>query len=221
MKTPNSEFERVACINLDRRTDRWNQSKVELGMHGIEVERVIAIEDAGRPWDGLRKTVIGIFENAMKDHVHSILILEDDIELCKDFEERFDACFQEVPQDWDMFYFSAAHQYWPAVFSSRLFRLSWSTAAHAIAFHNRCFQRVYSALSMNEQAIDVTYSSLQKDLMALCCIDPIGWQRRGHSDIEGEEKWYPYLKDIGFYDEYTKGSVTVDGIDKLTGKQRF
>jgi hypothetical protein len=60
-------------------------------------------------------------------------------------------------------------------------------------------------------AIDVIYSRLQPRLNAYCCIDPIAWQRRSYSDIEGQEKWYPYLKDIGFYSKYMSGLVTIDG----------
>jgi glycosyl transferase family 25 len=212
----NDKFQRIFCINLDRRPDRWEQSVTLFSDLGIVVERVPAIE-SNPPWNGLRKTVVSIFERALKDDLETILILEDDVDWSKEFPTEFDRCWKVLPNDWDMFYFSAAHQYWPDKENELLFRLRWSTAAHAIAFNRKCFRTVLTTLMENKEPIDVTYSRLQEDLNAYCCIEPIAWQRKSFSDIEGEEKWYPYLKDIGFYDKYNKGLITIDGKEKNKG----
>lgn len=217
----NSYFDRIVCVNLDKRVDRWERCSELFSSSGIHVDRISAIEDAEKPWNGLRHTIIKIFSDAMRDHVERLLILEDDIEWNESFPIQFKENYDHLPLNWDMFYFSAAHQYWPNVFSDKLFKLRWSTAAHAIGFNHKCFSRIHEILSSREEAIDVIYSSLQSELNAYCCIDPIAWQRKGYSDIEKEEKWYPYLKDIRFYEEYTKKNVTVDGKDSVTGEQIF
>lgn len=206
----NDKFKKIYCINLDRRTDRWQESSDLFRRFGITVERVSGIEDE-IPWNGLRMTVIGIFKQAIEENADTILIFEDDVDWSDDFNERFEQCWNVLPDDWDMFYFSAAHQYWPPKYNELLFRLTWSTAAHAIGFKRKCFEEVLHDLENNMDAIDVIYSRLQPRLNAYCCIDPIAWQRRSYSDIEGQEKWYPYLKDIGFYSKYMSGLVTIDG----------
>lgn len=206
----NDRFKRIYCINLDRRTDRWNEAKALFDSSGVSVQRVSGIEDAV-PWNGLRKTVCGIFKDAIDAGLETILILEDDVEWSDGFDERFSLCWESLPEDWDMFYFSAAHQYWPIQHNEQLFKLRWSTAAHAIGFKRKCFDEVLQNLEERQVAIDVTYSGLQTRLNAYCCIDPIAWQRRSYSDIEGEDKWYPYLKDISFYQKYAAGVITIDG----------
>lgn len=205
----NDKFERIYCINLDRRTDRWQEATLLFERFNVRVQRISGMEDQ-KPWNGLRNTVIRIFENSIRQGYESILIFEDDIDWGEDFEERLNSCWEFLPEDWDMFYFSAAHQQWPKQYNEKLFKLSWSTAAHAIAFKSKCFEKVLSALKENEDAIDVIYSKLQPTLNAYACIDPIAWQRRSFSDIEGEEKWYPYLKDVNFYYRYMHGLVNIE-----------
>ena len=205
----NNKVQKIYCINLDRRHDRWDDAAALFQKHDVSVERVSGIEDE-IPWNGLRKTVIGIFKHAIDEGYESILILEDDIDWADDFYQRFDECWNVLPEDWDMFYFSAAHQYWPPKHNDLLFKLTWSTAAHAIAFKGKCFHAVLKSLENNNHAIDVIYSKLQPKLNAYCCINPIAWQRRSYSDIEGREKWYPYLKDVNFYYRYMQGLVTID-----------
>lgn len=205
----NDKFQKIYCINLDKRTDRWQESSELFRSYGVDVERVSGIED-GVPWNGLRMTVIGIFKRAIEEGHESILIFEDDIDWSNDFEQRFEQCWNSLPDDWDMFYFSAAHQYWPPKYNDLLFKLTWSTAAHAIGFKRKCFDAILYDLENSMDAIDVIYSRLQTRLNAYCCINPIAWQRRSFSDIEREEKWYPYLKDIGFYQRYMQGLVTID-----------
>lgn len=210
MSVLNDRFKKIYCINLDRRTDRWEQSNSLFQRFGVTVERVSGMED-DPPWNGLRKTVIEIFKSAIEDDHESILIFEDDVDWDPGFDGLFEMHWNSLPEDWDMFYLSAAHQLWPDRYNDLLFRLKWSTAAHAVGFRRKCFERVLDELESKMDAIDVAYSRLQTELNAYCCVDPIAWQRRSYSDIEGEEKWYPYLKDIGFYDKYMKGLITIDG----------
>jgi GR25 family glycosyltransferase involved in LPS biosynthesis len=210
MHVLNDTFKKIYCINLDRRPDRWEDTSRLFDRFGVVVERIPGIED-DPPWNGLRKTVIEIFKRAREEGHESILVFEDDVEWGDSFAELFEIHWNYLPEDWDMFYFSAAHQRWPQKHNDLLFKLSWSTAAHAVAFRRKCFDRILEELESKMDAIDVAYSRLQPELNAYCCIEPIAWQRRSYSDIEGTEKWYPYLKDIGFYERYMNGLITIDG----------
>lgn len=213
METLNQIVDEIYCINLDRRLDRWEESVNLFSIMGFNVKRVSAIEDKEQPWNGLRKTVIGIFREAIALGHEKIVIFEDDIDLDQEnFYTDLKKNMIALPEDWDMFYFSAAHQTWPTQANSMLFKLSWSTAAHAIMFKRKSFERILHKLEeLENEAIDVIYSKLQPKMNAYCCINPIAWQRRSYSDIEREEKWYPYLKDVGFYNKYFNGLVTIDG----------
>lgn len=212
METLNEIVDQIYCINLDKRSDRWAESSALFSKMRFSIKRVPGLEDTERPWNGLRKTVIGIFKEAISNGHERILILEDDIDLDEErFYEDFHKSYSSLPEDWDMFYFSAAHQHWPVEINEFLFRLTWSTAAHAIVFNKKSFELILNALEDNEEPIDVIYSRLQKWMNAYCSIEPLAWQRKSYSDIEGEEKWYPYLQDIGFYEKYKNGLITIDG----------
>jgi hypothetical protein len=213
MQTLNEIVDQIYCINLDKRTDRWDETVSLFSHMNISAKRVSGIEDPERPWNGLRKTVIGIFKEAIDLDYEKIIIFEDDIDVDKSkFYNDLEICMSHLPEDWDMFYFSAAHQQWPVAINGFLFKLSWSTAAHAIMFRKKAFVAILKELEkLENDAIDVTYSILQPKLNAYCCINPIAWQRKSFSDIEMQEKWYPYLKDIDFYNKYRNGMITIDG----------
>lgn len=214
----NTIFDKIYCVNLDRRIDRWQESQSLFKAFNVDVTRISGIEDT-IPWNGLRLTIIGIFKEAIEKEYKRIVIFEDDVDWDSDFNQEFSEAWSALPDDWHMLYFSAAHQYWPQQHNNKLFKLSWSTAAHAIAFNSSCFLEVLKALESNIEPVDVIYAKLQPRLNAYCCIDPIAWQRKSFSDIEGQEKWYPYLKDIGFYQRYSNGEITIDGKEIINTKQ--
>lgn len=211
MKILNETVDKIYCINLDRRQDRWKQTSDLFSMMSIEATRVSAIDMPEDPGRGLRETIIGIFRDAISSGHERILIFEDDVEMDVDvFYEGFWNCWNSLPEDWDMFYFSAMHQYWPHHINEYIFKLKKSTSAHAIIFRKKAFQTILKALEEGTVISDVIYESLQNTLNAYCCIEPIAWQRKGFSDIEGKETWYAYLKDISFYNRYTAGLVDLD-----------
>lgn len=210
-KTLNETVDKIYCINLDRRQDRWQETTELFKRMSIEATRVSAIDMPEDPGRGLRETIIGIFRDAIQEGHERILIFEDDVEMEPDyFYEGFWSCWNSLPEDWDMFYFSAMHQYWPIHINENLFKLKWSTAAHAIIFRKQAFETILAELEQGTVISDVIYARLQHRLNAYCCIEPIAWQRKGFSDIEGKEKWYAYLKDIDFYNRYTAGLVDLD-----------
>lgn len=47
-----------------------------------------------------------ILEDAIKKKLNSILILEDDIDIVPDFKNKFNNVIENLPEDWDLLYFS-------------------------------------------------------------------------------------------------------------------
>ncbi|MFZ9376809.1 MAG: glycosyltransferase family 25 protein, partial [Candidatus Fonsibacter ubiquis] len=44
MRVLNDYFEKIYCINLDKRPDRWESAKKEFLKHNINVERYSAVD---------------------------------------------------------------------------------------------------------------------------------------------------------------------------------
>ena len=119
----NTFFDKIYCLNLDRRQDRWAESEIEFKKHGLQVERFAAIDgnDITLPSGSLIKTGdmgcllshIAIFKLMVEKGMQKILILEDDVEFAENFNELFNSLISQVPEFWDMIYFGGNHVTYP------------------------------------------------------------------------------------------------------------
>ena len=75
---------KIYCINLDRRTDRWEESKAEFEKWNLNVERFPAIDGgvAGAA-TAFNKSQYAVLKKAVK--LDKALILEDDVVFTNDF----------------------------------------------------------------------------------------------------------------------------------------
>ena len=129
-------FDRVVCINLDRRPDRW--CRFQGGQPGNwpfkPIERIAAIDGRkcgppawyGQPpelnhpprddwrvmtvgaWGCLRSHV-RVWEDVMSAGLDSVLIFEDDAVFGPDFATDVEAFLAEVPDDWGQIYLGGQH----------------------------------------------------------------------------------------------------------------
>lgn len=87
-------FKEYYCINLDDRTDRWEESQVEFEKVGLKVQRFSAL----RSFNHSQSAVI-------KQATKSSLIFEDDVEFRQ--YDHLDGALKSLPKDWDMVSFGA------------------------------------------------------------------------------------------------------------------
>ncbi len=118
-------FDYVACINLDRRHDRWERF-VELlpaAWPFARPERYAAVDGskvpppewfrtlpAQRPgaW-GCYRSHVRLWEDCLSAGVESVLVLEDDAVCCPDFAPKVLRFLEHVPPDWDQIYLGGQH----------------------------------------------------------------------------------------------------------------
>ena len=114
MKTNNnflsSLVDKIYCINLDRRTDRWSQVNSEFKKIGLQnkVERVSAVE-ASPGIAGCTLSHYNVIKQAKLANHKSILIFEDDVEFIRtdEFEDILTKSFTQLKESnltYDMFY---------------------------------------------------------------------------------------------------------------------
>jgi len=123
MKNPFNYFDKIFCINLDSRPDRWELAQSEFKKLGIldRVERVTAITTDELPYDPRpRKNrsgsdLLGHFacasshnkctKLAMQYNAKNYLVFEDDFYF-KDYDDDYlNTCINELPLDWRLFSF--------------------------------------------------------------------------------------------------------------------
>jgi len=117
------------CINLDERTDRWEQfTSQEIG---VPVERFSAISRAG----GNQGCLLSHLE-VMSKCEDEILIFEDDCKLLQPWE-IFEEAYRQLPADWDMLYLGANTTKALNRHSNNLFRLYDAWTTHGILYKRK------------------------------------------------------------------------------------
>lgn len=100
-------FEEIVCINLDRRTDRWELMQKEFDKVNIlnRVRRFSAVENKNGE-KGCFESHIQCILNARKNKLKNVLIFEDDVVFLPHYDERKIKNSIDVLKnnDWEFYY---------------------------------------------------------------------------------------------------------------------
>lgn len=164
-KNPFDYFDKIFCINLDSRPDRWELAQDEFRKVGIldRVERVTALTTEEMPYDPRpvksRNTsdLLGQFacasshnkctKLAIKYNAKNYLAFEDDFYF-KDFDKDYlNTCIDELPSDWRLF--SLGYNNWSErapikSYSDNLNKMYGFGLAHAYAINKNMFEHLNS-----------------------------------------------------------------------------
>jgi GR25 family glycosyltransferase involved in LPS biosynthesis len=191
----NDYFDRVVCINLDRRTDRWAECVELFAKHDLRVERVSAVDGrtlADTPY--LKKGMLGcvlshrnVYEAMMASSDTRILILEDDVDFVSDLQAAFERAV--IPQ-WDLLYLGGYHLQQPQPVNPGIARITKTTTTSQYAVTRNMAARLVKAFQMVNEPPDITLCRFQAVSAAYTFHPPLAWQRPGMSDIEDRHTDY-------------------------------
>jgi GR25 family glycosyltransferase involved in LPS biosynthesis len=169
MKSICSYFDKVYCINLEERTDRWDsclEKFKEYGIvnfkrfEGIKVNGNLSSKKLGQI--GCSASFYNILKDARDKNYNNILILEDDFNFTVSKDEMSEAlgkAFEEMPKDWDMFYLGAnivneiMHN--PIEkYSENLFKLNSAYTTHSICFSKNSFDKILNFFQSEENWVE-------------------------------------------------------------------
>ena len=221
MKSISEYFDKIYCVNLDRRKERWNECLLEFEKWNIKnVERVSAVDGNNlqmkkyqtsmNPGElGLVLTNINIIKEAKEKNYNSILILEDDVVFKENANEMFSKVVNNVPDDWEYLFFGGNHVGGFRPVSDGVVRLGGSYAIHACGIKESSYDIMIQHLEhkidlsiknakiekpKKSIAADFFLADLQKVLNTYCFLPHMAWQKDGHSDIQGSYMDYNFLK---------------------------
>ena len=190
------------CINLDERTDRWEQVQSQIELLGLKVERFSAIKKK-RGHDGCILSHIALWDR-LKDQ-DTFMIIEDDIKVRVDNpKEILNKAMSQLPDDWDMLYLGATLNQPPERISENLVRIKQAWTTHAIIYNNQ--NGVVDAIleEMDDFKVDVVLAnSIQHKFKCFMTFPMICTQTEGFSNIINKHTTYQAITDR--YDKYTKG----------------
>jgi hypothetical protein len=201
-------FDKVYCINLDRRTDRLENFKKEVNKYQLgEFERFSAYDGKVlnltndynlKPGEiGVIKSNLDIIKDAKKNNYSSILIIEDDC-VFNDEIMNFELYFKLLPSDWDMLYMGGNHNTHmgvkpPHKINDKIVKLHSTYSAHFIGIKSSVFDHIEVLLEKGQQPLDVEYVKLQKIFNCYSFTPALTSQLVNYSDIQESTTDYNWL----------------------------
>ena len=172
MENPFNFFDKIYCINLDSRPDRWIKCQEKFKKLGIldKVERFSACK-IEHP-DIQFKKILGqagctlshlfILKKAFNDNCSNYLVLEDDFEIDEmqdDYLLKLKNSLSDLPSDWDILYLGGnlTNEYGISPiekYSKFLYQVKSCHTTHAIAFSKLGMQKIIQKIGFIENIID-------------------------------------------------------------------
>jgi hypothetical protein len=210
MSVLNEFFDKIYCINLDSRPDRWEECISIFEKKNLVVERVSAIKPIvsglGHVKDAeksLRDTHIGILKNAKNLNLKNILIFEDDIEFCdllddytgQPMDVRFENSIKFLPEEWDVLYLgSGIDTDAKSHIGGELYKLGFAHCCHSVSVNGRFLDTIINYLEQSDEPIDIVYSRLMGDNKIYSFSPNLISQRPSFSDIQRMNVNYGHLR---------------------------
>lgn len=202
-------FDKVYCINLDKRTDRLEKFQNQVVKYDLGSYTRISAVDGNtlkindytnrlNPGElGLVLTNLEIIRDAKKNQYNSILILEDD---CSFSEEilKIEDYFSKLPPNWDMIYMGGNHNthmgvQGPLIVNDKIIKLHSTYSTHLIGIKDTLFDQVENMISKYQEPLDVSYVKLQKTFNVYSFYPAIASQIVDFSDIQNKVTDYRWL----------------------------
>lgn len=202
-------FDKVFCINLDRRKDRMDSFQSQVDKYDLgSFERISAVD--GRTLDikslgskllpgelGLVLTNIKIISESVKNSYQQILILEDDCSFTDEIK-NIEFYFDKLPDDWEMLYMGGNHNTHmgvepPLVINDKVCKLHNTYSTHLVALKNSIFSDILDRLNLLIEPLDLSYVKFQKSKNVYSFYPAIAKQIVDFSDIQNKKTDYNWL----------------------------
>lgn len=196
----NEYFDKIYCINLDERVDRWEQAQKEFDKMGLsDVTRFSAVKHE-KGAIGCRESHLGIIKEAKELGLKNVLIFEDDVLVLDDYLDKVEDSLNELNGlDWDLFYLGATVD--PNVgrltkVTPNIVRTNFAYTTHAYAINHTMFDFILDQGPIHG-IIDVFYCKYIVPRNKSYIINPmLCIQQESYSDIEKHHADYGWMVDF-------------------------
>jgi len=147
----NDYFDKVYCINLDKRTDRWAQAQTEFKKLGIEND-VIRWTGVEHPNGNLGCTLshLNLIKKCKEEGLNNVLIFEDDVLFVETDIKLLEKAFKDLKSigKWDLFYIGVTMCPRSGRFiriTDRILKTNFAFTTHAYAANAQAFDPMIEA----------------------------------------------------------------------------
>jgi GR25 family glycosyltransferase involved in LPS biosynthesis len=183
----NKYFDKIYCLNLDRRQDRFEKVKCQFDENNINFERWSAID--GDNFTDFKSNLnerissikgeienkyslacllshIEIIKDAKSKKYKKILIFEDDVILSKDFSEEVKIL---KDKDWKLFYLGASQFIWKDIqIDKGIYKCKNTLGTFAYAIDSSIYDDLLEILEKKEKSVDNYLSIVQDKYLNKC-----------------------------------------------------
>lgn len=193
-------FERIYCINLDTRRDKWREVSAEFARVGVldRVERFPGIVPPSRDGAlGCRLSHEALLRRAEQEGASNILVFEDDVVFSKDTLAVLPHAVNALRRrQWEMFYLGLSLMGMPVQVARHLLRVPQALATHAVAYDRSVFDVILGGISSlpdrgptAKRAIDSWYRrTIHPRQRTFCTFPMLCNQSANRSDVTGRVK---------------------------------
>jgi len=199
-------FKEIYVINLDRRTDRWENAQKEFECVGVldRVNRISAIENEdGRI--GLIKSFLKIFKDVKERNVENVLIFEDDVKFIKENNpiETLEKSISQIGKiEWSLFYLGANTHEKCNLFRPNLILLHNAFSAHAVAYNYKTYKQIIEKFENINKINDINdindvffCKEIQNKRTSFLVNPMIATQTPSYSDLEKKHVDYTFIEE--------------------------
>lgn len=210
--------DRVVCISLDRRRDRWERFERNIrttkwpfgpvlrfrAVDGPKLPQPVGWKEGGGTW-GCLQSHRQVLERAIMDDVKCLMVLEDDAVFAEGFREKVFDFLKKVPRNWDALMLGGQHIGQPKVnpirISDGVYKCLNCQRTHGYLIRGNLLRTFYKTLVSWKPDMEGHTDKIMGPLFSQYNVyapDPflIG-QDEGRSDISGkvlDVKWWPRME---------------------------
>jgi GR25 family glycosyltransferase involved in LPS biosynthesis len=214
----NEFFDKVICINLAKRTDRWSEMTDQFNKHNIKATRFNAVNGNPMGWKynsyagressfegamGCLASHLEVYSLAKQNGWKNVLIIEDDCDFIENLNEIFEESIDTLPKDWDLLYFGGVHEtrggkFVPEKFNKFFVRAKRIITTTCYAVNSTAYDFVLDTILKDKPYFDNPIDAylgayIQPHLNTYAYHPPIAWQRASHSDIQNAHRDYSIM----------------------------
>lgn len=201
-------FDRIVCINLDRRADRW-EGFLRTATPHIPPERIerFSAFDAQKLlipswWNGTPGGYACTLSHrfaiaqAFAGGAETALFFEDDALLAPDFGARVGAFLRVVPADWHLLYLGGQHRprFRPLPVGEGVVRCRQTIRMHAYVVHRRGAAAIHDHLARTTKICDQALADINGRFPTYAPDRWMAAQRADFSDVESrrheQDRWW-------------------------------
>lgn len=201
MKTISDYFDKIYCVNLETRPDRWQQVTKELDKFNIKnVKRYNAVDGSKlfivnhkllKGEIGILKTHIELIKMAKEQNFKNILIMEDDVYFNEDLV-NLEKYMEQLPEYWDMLYFGVNYQQNTPLnlIKPNIAKIGYGFGLQCVAINHTMYDKILKDLPKMEYQVDVVYANYMKHNKIYAFYPNLALQVEGFSDIQQQNVNY-------------------------------